>query len=331
MWNEVIGHKQNKDFLRKWILSAKKPHALLFVGAEGIGKRLLAEYFAKTVLCLKQGTEPCGQCEACRLMDVADKSFAHKDFYLVQPEAQGKDIKIDQIKEMSKQMQYAPVLSSQKVCIIDHAEKMTVEAANSLLKLLEEPPVGRLFVLISSQAENILPTILSRVIKIRFGNLEPQETAEILCKHQITENVDVLAALAENSPGKAIMMAEQEAVKKREVVLGILSELPQAKPVYFISTQRWVEKTEKTVMLLYLELIITVLRDMLLVKVEVAQYIRHKDIEDEIKKLAAKWQVKSLKKAVNEAIAAEASLKANVGAKAVFETLMLKLDALIKE
>ena len=161
MWDDILGHEQNKEFLARLLQPGNRPHALLFYGPEGIGKKQLALRFAKTFLCQKPDEHPCGRCESCRLINLAEHSFAHPDFILVEQEAPGKDLKIEQIKEMSRQAAFAPALSSHKVCVIDAADRMTVEAANSLLKLLEEPPPNWMFILVASRLERLLPTILS--------------------------------------------------------------------------------------------------------------------------------------------------------------------------
>ena len=174
MWDEVLGHQQNKEFLQKLLKPGSRPHALLFYGMGGIGKKMLALHFAKTFLCKSAAKKPCGICESCRLMDIENNSFAHPDFYLLTAEEAGKDIKIEQVKE------FAPVLSEHKVCIIDDAGQMTAEAANSLLKLLEEPPPGWLFILITQQAERLLPTVLSRVVRLRFDAPDSSAVQQIL-------------------------------------------------------------------------------------------------------------------------------------------------------
>ena len=111
MWDEVLGHQQNKEFLEKLLKPGSRPHALLFYGMGGIGKKMLALHFAKTFLCKSAAERPCGLCESCRLMDIENNSFAHPDFYLLTAEEAGKDIKIEQVKEMAKQAAFAPVLS----------------------------------------------------------------------------------------------------------------------------------------------------------------------------------------------------------------------------
>lgn len=124
---------------------------------------------------------------------------------LVEQEAPGKDLKIEQIKDMSKQAAFAPALSACKVCVIDAADRMTVEAANSLLKLLEEPPPNWMFIMIASRLERLLPTILSRVIQLRFDQIPLALTQDALTKRGL-EQAELLARLAGGSLGAAINM-----------------------------------------------------------------------------------------------------------------------------
>ena len=101
----------------KLLKPGSRPHALLFYGMGGIGKKMLALHFAKTFLCKSASKKPCGICESCRLMDIENNSFAHPDFYLLTAEEAGKDIKIEQVKEMAKQAAFAPVLSNIKYAL----------------------------------------------------------------------------------------------------------------------------------------------------------------------------------------------------------------------
>ena len=88
MWDDILGHEQNKEFLARLLQPGNRPHALLFYGPEGIGKKQLALRFAKTFLCQKPDEHPCGRCESCRLINLAEHSFAHPDFILLSCAAQ---------------------------------------------------------------------------------------------------------------------------------------------------------------------------------------------------------------------------------------------------
>ena len=331
MWDEVLGHQQNKEFLQKLLKPGSRPHALLFYGMGGIGKKMLALHFAKTFLCKSADKKPCGICESCRLMDIENNSFAHPDFYLLTAEEAGKDIKIEQVKEMAKQAAFAPVLSKHKVCIIDDAGQMTAEAANSLLKLLEEPPPGWLFILITQQAERLLPTVLSRVVRLRFDAPDSSAVQQILKAKGITQNTQVLAALAGGSPGRALSYNQADIFTIRREALDLLKKLPLQNPFGYIAALGWGEKYDRAAALLLTEQFIYLLRDVLLVQSGAGGQVYNTDIMAGLDGIAAYWPLHTARQGVNAAQEAWQNINKNVSAKNVLEALVLKLDLLRKE
>lgn len=331
MWDEVLGHQQNKEFLQKLLKPGSRPHALLFYGMGGIGKKMLALHFAKTFLCKSAGKKPCGICESCRLMDIENNSFAHPDFYLLTAEEAGKDIKIEQVKEMAKQAAFAPVLSEHKVCIIDDAGQMTAEAANSLLKLLEEPPPGWLFILITQQAERLLPTVLSRVVRLRFDAPDTSAVRQILKANGITQNAQVLAALAGGSPGRALSYNQADIFALRREALDLLKKLPLQNPFGYIAALGWGEKYDRAAALLLTEQFIYLLRDVLLLQSGAGGQLYNTDIMAGLDGIAADWPLHTARQGVNAAQEAWQNINKNVSAKNVLEALVLKLDLLRKE
>lgn len=331
MWDEVLGHQQNKEFLQKLLKPGSRPHALLFYGMGGIGKKMLALHFAKTFLCKSADKKPCGICESCRLMDIENNSFAHPDFYLLTAEEAGKDIKIEQVKEMAKQAAFAPVLSKHKVCIIDDAGQMTAEAANSLLKLLEEPPPGWLFILITQQAERLLPTVLSRVVRLRFDAPDSSAVQQILKAKCITQNTQVLAALAGGSPGRALSYNQADIFAIRREALDLLKKLPLQNPFGYIAALGWGEKYDRAAALLLTEQFIYLLRDVLLLQNGAGGQVYNTDIMAGLDGIAADWPLHTARQGVNAAQEAWQNINKNVSAKNVLEALVLKLDLLRKE
>lgn len=331
MWDEVLGHQQNKEFLQKLLKPGSRPHALLFYGMGGIGKKMLALHFAKTFLCKSAGKKPCGICESCRLMDIENNSFAHPDFYLLTAEEAGKDIKIEQVKEMAKQAAFAPVLSEHKVCIIDDAGQMTAEAANSLLKLLEEPPPGWMFILITQQAERLLPTVLSRVVRLRFDEPDNSAVQQILKAKGITQNTQVLAALAGGSPGRALSYNQADIFAIRREALDLMKKLPLQNPFGYIAALGWGEKYDRAAALLLTEQFIYLLRDVLLLQSGAGGQVYNTDIMAGLDGIAADWPLHTARQGVNAAQEAWQNINKNVSAKNVLEALVLKLDLLRKE
>lgn len=331
MWDEVLGHQQNKEFLQKLLKPGSRPHALLFYGMGGIGKKMLALHFAKMFLCKSASKKPCGICESCRLMDIENNSFAHPDFYLLTAEEAGKDIKIEQVKEMAKQAAFAPVLSEHKVCIIDDAGQMTAEAANSLLKLLEEPPPGWLFILITQQAERLLPTVLSRVVRLRFDAPDSSAVQQILKAKGITQNTQILAALAGGSLGRALSYNQADIFAIRREALDLLKKLPLQNPFGYIAALGWGEKYDRAGALLLTEQFIYLLRDVLLVQSGAGGQVYNTDIMAGLDGIAADWPLHTARQGVNAAQEAWQNINKNVSAKNVLEALVLKLDLLRKE
>ena len=141
MFEKIIGNERVKKYIETSIKQEKVLHSYLFVGTEGIGKKLVATEFAKQVLCLEDG-KCCNKCKSC----IEFESLNHPDFDIIEPD--GNSIKIDQIRKMQKKIQEKPIISNKKIYIINNSDKMTKEAQNCLLKTLEEPPQYAIILLI---------------------------------------------------------------------------------------------------------------------------------------------------------------------------------------
>ncbi|MBQ9314704.1 MAG: AAA family ATPase [Clostridia bacterium] len=158
----IIGHEKVKIILKKIIDENKVGHAYMFVGKEGIGKKLVAIAFAK------------------QIMNLDGSTFNESDFKIILPE--NDLIKVEQIRKIINEVYLKPVYSKHKVIVIDDADKMNANAQNALLKVLEEPPMYATLILVVSNKEKIIKTILSRVTEITFDNLTNQELEKIVGK-----------------------------------------------------------------------------------------------------------------------------------------------------
>ena len=145
--------------LNQQITANKLPHALMFAGAKGIGKRQLAEALAQLLLCLAPvDGVVCGKCRSCQL----NKAHNHPDLIRLEPEDGSKGIKVDQVRALIEDLSKTAQQGGYKVVIIDPAEGMNANSANALLKSLEEPSAKTLLILVSHSASSVLPTIRSR-------------------------------------------------------------------------------------------------------------------------------------------------------------------------
>lgn len=218
MWSSVIGHRRQIDQLTKALVAGRLPNAWLFAGPRGVGKRRVADRLAATIVCLAPtdgNTTACGSCAACRKA----QHGTHPDLFVIQPEAfdptwappGDKDkkpsemIKIEQIRELQERLQFHPLEAKAKLAIIDEADKMTESTANSLLKILEEPPTATHFVLVSTAPQAILPTIRSRSSRLDFGPLTDEAVAaELMRDGRMTRTeAERIAQLAGGSLGAA--------------------------------------------------------------------------------------------------------------------------------
>lgn len=227
-WNNLIGHVATIEHLKKNIAEDKFPHAVIFSGAEGIGKRLAADICAAALLCENPTNgEPCGTCESCRL--VAARS--HPDFYVVEAEATKttRNIKIGQIRDMQSEASLKPINSARRVVIIDGAELMNNAAANCLLKTIEEPPSQTIFILLTASRSTLLMTIRSRCITIQFDKLTPAQIQEALINRGVeAAEAERLSVIADGSFGRALKLKDSGGAQLRDLALDILEKITRA-------------------------------------------------------------------------------------------------------
>ena len=206
----VIGHDWAVSLLLRAIQGEHLAQAYLVTGLEHIGKSTLARMLACSLNCTGQPV-PCGQCRACKLI-AAGK---HPDLHLIAPE--GNTLKIDQVRGLQHDLALAPLEARHRVAILEGMDKATPEAANALLKTLEEPPPNVVIVLIAPEAEALLPTLVSRCQLIALRPLSVQAVHHALVEHWGVDEAraQVLAHLAGGRLGWAVMAAQDESVLAR--------------------------------------------------------------------------------------------------------------------
>lgn len=222
-WEDVRGHAEIIRRLRRLVPAGRVPHALLFSGAAGVGKRRTARVLARTLLCAAGGDAPCGRCDACRTMAAG----VHPDYFEVAPEVRGKSaamIRTDAVRDILVAASAAPVAAERRVILVDGAERMNAQAANRLLKTLEEPLGEILFILVTSAYDAILPTIRSRAVRVAFGTL-PAADIEAALRARGVHDAAAIAALADGSLGRAYDLAAA-GLGGRDDALALLAALP---------------------------------------------------------------------------------------------------------
>lgn len=202
-------------------------HAYLLQGPQGIGKRALAERLMALLLCQVTGTDPCGGCKSCLLLNAG----SHPDNFLLQPEEADKAILVDQVRRLVEFIGQTAQLGGRKVVLIEPVEAMNLNASNALLKSLEEPSGNTVLLLVSHQPSRLLPTIRSRCVQQPCPLPTPAEAAQWLA--QVLPGTDAsaqadLLALAQGFPLAARTLHEQDAlVQRAQVVEGVKRLLKQ--------------------------------------------------------------------------------------------------------
>lgn len=205
MFENILGNDKIKEALKNIIINKNASHSYMFIGVEGIGKKLIATEFSKRLLCNSEKID-CNSCKSCIEFD----SKNHPDFLIIEPD--GNLIKIEQIRNMQKKIQEKPIISKRKIYIINDADKMTKEAQNCLLKTLEEPPEYISIILIGNNESSFLPTIKSRCMIIHFEPLKNTEIKKYLQTEFGTDSINIqddMLDIFQGSIGKAIKLKDR--------------------------------------------------------------------------------------------------------------------------
>lgn len=207
-FDRLIGNENVKKLLTNSIQLKNVLHSYLFVGIEGIGKSLFAKEFAQAILCSSNKEQPCKACKSC----LKFQGESHPDFLVIEPE-DGKSIKIEQIRYLQEKIAEKPVTSNKKVYIIKECDMMTREAANSLLKTLEEPPIYATIILITDNESKLLATIKSRCTKIVFNPLSEEDIKEYFQNNYSDKEFNLtnnMIKQCQGSIGKLLKIQEEQ-------------------------------------------------------------------------------------------------------------------------
>lgn len=320
----VIGQDKAKNFLLSSFAKGKMSHAYLFKGQSGVGKKTVARAFAAFINCAApQGSEVCGTCPSCKKFN----SDNHPDLHLIEP--QGAGIKIAQIRALQKDLTYPPFEAKTRVVILPdiHDTMRRPEVANSLLKTLEEPPPNTLLILTGDEAGGILPTILSRCQLVPFSPLAYQEVANLLAPQVDSSQALTLAAVAEGSPGRALLLHDMGLLELRYAMVDTLTSLNPNSPeavemVYTLAGQAAALKENLHELL---DLLTTWLRDLTLLALQSPRELINHDLADLLAQGSQAWNHTGLLTCLDHISQARRQLLRNCNRTLVCEVLFFAL------
>ena len=318
---QIIGHDRQKDILRRAIATDHLAHAYLFEGPEGIGKRLVALGLARAVFC--ENNNGCGECQPCRKVDHNN----HPDLHIFEPD--GQQIKIEQIRNLQRELSFRPLEAEKKICLIDHADRMNPSAANALLKTLEEPSANTLIILLSAYPESMLVTVRSRCQRLPFTRLPQQVIEETLIEQRqlAPSAAHVLAALAGGSFHRALGRDQDLYLEKRRDILKSITALSSASILPLLEFARELAN-DKEIIPDLLEILVSFYRDLLLYKQgQPEENLANIDLLEKIRRVSAREDTLSILRKLEALKAGQKNLKRNVNNQLNLEVLLLHLAA----
>lgn len=338
MPNSIIDQEKPVSQLLAMFSKNTVPHGLLFSGIEGIGKNAAATNLAMAFNCQNRSNDTtqqngpvsdfskiiCRECSSCKKI----VSGNHPDLIRIKPS--GKVIKIAQIRDLSSTLLLKPYEARTRVVIINDAELMNQESGNALLKSLEEPPDNTIFILISRQPSNLLPTIVSRCQNIRFYPVPSETIAKYLKNNYKTapDKANVIAAMANGSLDKASLMADNDRKQKNWFVdrQWLIDEFNSLSTLSTSGCLLFAEKLseKKEVISDLLEILLTYVRDLIVCKFHHEEII-NRDLAESISDISKLFSVESLLSITDRIQAAQKDLHANASLRLTLELLVIKI------
>jgi DNA polymerase III subunit delta' len=320
-FDQILGHTRQKEILQRAIRANRLAHAYLFEGPEGIGKQLVALALTRAIVCT-EGTG-CGTCVACRKVD----HHNHPDLHLLEPD--GASIKIEQVRDLQKELSYRPLEAPKKICIVDAADRMNPAAGNALLKTLEEPSGNALIILLSAHPERILPTIRSRSQRLPFQRLSQELIKAVLVQQPGLDDTHahILASLSEGSFKIALGKDHDLYLEQRKEIIRNISTLSRNNVVpTFELAQRLVDNKDQLPEIL--EILQIFYRDLLTYKHYADEdLLVNLDLLEEIQAAANRVDLRTLLNNLDSLARTRRLLERNINRQLAVENLLLDLAA----
>lgn len=311
--------------LKNSIQKDRLAHAYLFEGMRGTGKKEISVLLAKSIFCSDpiECYIPCEQCHNCRRIE----SGNHPDIHLIEPD--GLSIKKEQIRMLQEEFSKTAVESKQKVYMIVHADRMTVNAANSLLKFLEEPSSQTVAILQTEQAQKILPTILSRCQAIQFRPLSADNLIEKLLEHGVDQrNAPLIAQLTNNLDEGLHLNNDEWFAQAQKIVVKLYEMLHKDSLQALVALQEnWFSHfKEKEQLDRGLDLLLLIFKDLLYIQLGKNNQVVFRSEIDRLEQFALQSSGRRLADQMTAILDAKRKLHANMNPQLLMEQLVLKLQ-----
>ncbi len=325
-FKDVVGHKDIIDYIENAVKAEKVSHAYILNGEKGSGKKLLANLFAMSLQCQdrEEDGDACGKCQSCKQA----VSSNQPDIIKITHEKPN-SISIDDIRnQVNRDIEIKPYNSKYKIYIIADADMMTVQAQNAILKTIEEPPQYAIILLLTENADTLLPTIRSRCVMLKLRNIRDQLIKKYLMEQmQIPDyKADVCVAFAQGNMGKAIMLATSEHFNEiKEEAVHLLREINEMEINDLMEVVKNCNSFKMDITD-FLDVIAIWYRDVLIYKATInVDRVIFSDQLKYIKIRASKSSYEGIETILEALEKAKARLKANVNFELTMELLLLTI------
>lgn len=319
IWDTIYGRQELVQTLQGAIETGQIAHAYLFYGPDGIGKKTIAQVLAMALNCTAASKNGCGQCSSCR----KTQNGTHPDLHWLKPE--GKSLRIEQMRQLKKHAYLKPRAGNYQIFILEQAESLTAEAANSLLKVLEEPPAGSLFILLVQHPSMLPATVASRCQLFAVPRLAQAQMEQLLqdCGVPAAEVAEI-AGWAEGIPGRALAMCNETAWRtKYAEALDTLLALAAAGAVSQLAAKLEKLKDLET----FLDALTLVLREVLLW--QTVGELTKQEQQQQISQLAEVWSAQACIAALQEVLLLQQALQSPINQRLALEKMLRSLKEVI--
>lgn len=299
-------------------------HAYIFEGEKGTGKKEMAKFFIKLMLCLNPSKNvPCETCRNCKRVE----SGNHPNVLQIEPD--GQFIKVEQIRDLISKMTKTGFEEGRKFYVIHHADKMNNSASNTLLKFLEEPDGQVTAILLTEQYQSILPTIQSRCQHIKFSSIPKEFLIQQLQRHGVTFSLASTVSQLTNSLEKALELVQDEqfALARKTVLKLIQTVRKNVNEALLMVYDEWFQNLkEKSDFELILDLLLLAYRDIVAIKANPDSSCTYPDMVDTWKEMALSSTFEQLSNQMQAILEARQNIGRNMNRTLLMEQLMLKLQ-----
>jgi DNA polymerase-3 subunit delta' len=321
----LLGHEWAVELLKGHLVNQNTRQAYLITGSQGVGRRTLAIRFAQAANCTKskESALPCGECRSCDLI----WKMQHPDLAIIKSEEPSGTLKVNQIRELQHSLSLTAYENIYKFGLILDFEQANQNAANALLKTLEEPPGHVILALTANDPEALLPTIISRCELIRLRPININRVSNWLqMQWKIAESdADLLAHISGGRPGYALHLSQNPDIvqNRRNYLNELINLLSSTRVQRFLYAEEIYQN--KTTLLLILQIWLTFWRDLMLRSIDSSSSVTNCDFEDEIQKLTESVDVLTAQAAVNKIEKCIDQLDKNINLRLMTEVLMLDI------